>query len=240
MARRNRDFYPPEATEASRATVQRVHAAVPDAVLIGGWATWMRTGGAMSHDIDLIVTRAELATLGRLADDVSESKHPGGRRWRGVLGGVHLDLYTPCESQLGGELQLRVERLVNFREVVDGWTLLEAPAHVATRFAALLDRPDSLPGEKDRQEIAVLLAQGVDSLAAVTVLHDASARPSEAVTELVARGFGYLDELTIDRPARLRLKELGREWIARSQTIAELRRVVPERSMERGGRGHER
>jgi hypothetical protein len=49
-------FYPPEFTERSRSVLGRVHEAVPDAVLIGGWGSWVRTGGPMSHDIDVIVT----------------------------------------------------------------------------------------------------------------------------------------------------------------------------------------
>jgi hypothetical protein len=35
----SREFYPPEFTDRSRAVLDRVHQAVPDAVLIGGWAT---------------------------------------------------------------------------------------------------------------------------------------------------------------------------------------------------------
>src|SRR6266508_3990906 len=105
-------FYPPEFTDRSRSVLYRVHELVPDAVLIGGWGTWVRTGGPMSHDIDLIVTRAELATIGRLAVDMSESRHLAGRKWRATVDGIHLDLYVPHQSRLGRPFELRVERLV--------------------------------------------------------------------------------------------------------------------------------
>ncbi len=39
----------------AREVLDEVLAVVPTAILIGGWASWTRTGGAMSHDIDLIV-----------------------------------------------------------------------------------------------------------------------------------------------------------------------------------------
>jgi hypothetical protein len=110
-------FYRPEFTERSRAVLQHVHEAVPDAVLIGGWGTWLRTGGPMSHDIDLIVTRLELAVLAALMDEVSESRHLAGRKWRGSLDSVHLDLYVPHQSRLGQHLQLRTERLVRRTQV---------------------------------------------------------------------------------------------------------------------------
>jgi hypothetical protein len=47
-------FYSSEQTELSRAVLGEVVGAVPEAILIGGWGTWVRTGGPMSHDVDLI------------------------------------------------------------------------------------------------------------------------------------------------------------------------------------------
>ncbi|MGH9231249.1 MAG: hypothetical protein ACRD07_21410 [Acidimicrobiales bacterium] len=206
------DFYPPEFTRRSRAVLQRVHEVVPDAVLIGGWGTWVRTRGAMSHDIDLIVTHAELAALRAQVNEMSESRHLAGRKWRGTLDGIHLDLYVPHQSQLGQHLALRTEHLVAHTEILDGWVVLEPPAHLATKLAALVDRPDSAPGEKDRHEIIALLGQGIDSADAVRVVHDASARDPREVTRLIAQAFDYLGDLRLDRTERRALNQLAREW----------------------------
>jgi hypothetical protein len=206
------DFYPPEFTERSRAVLQRVHEVVPDAVLIGGWGTWVRTRGPMSHDIDLIVTHPELAALQAQVNEMSESRHLAGRKWRGTLDGTHLDLYVPHQSRLGQHLALRTERLVAYTEILDGWVVLEPPAHLATKLAALVDRPDSAPGEKDRHEIIALLGQGIDSADAVGVVHDASARDPSDVTRLIARAFDYLRDLRLDRTERRTLNQLAREW----------------------------
>ncbi len=105
-------FYSSEQTEQSKAVLDDLLAAVPDAILIGGSGTWARVGGAMSHDVDLIVTRPELAQIGRTVDEISESRHLAGTRWWGTWRGIHLDLYAPHQSRLGANLQLRVEALV--------------------------------------------------------------------------------------------------------------------------------
>lgn len=192
--------------------LNRVRQAVPDAVLIGGWASWVRTRGAMSHDIDLIVTRPQLSVIRAMTEEMSESRHLAGRRWRASLDGIHLDLYVPHDSRLGRNLQLRTEELIGRLEIVDGWVLLDLPAHIATKFAALLDRPDTNPGEKDRLEITALLAQGVEAAEAVRVLHDASTRTSREVTQLIGQAFAYLGDLQLSRDHRRHLNELAIQW----------------------------
>jgi hypothetical protein len=62
------------------------------------------------------------------------------RRWRklrATIDDVHLDIYLPYESQLGGKLRLE--------------------AHITTKMAALLDRYFSAKGQKDAREILALL-----------------------------------------------------------------------------------
>jgi len=233
----SQEFYPPEFTERSRAVLDHIHEAVPDAVLIGGWATWVRTGGAMSHDIDLIVTRPQLAVITGLAEDLSESRHLAGRKWRGTLDEVHLDLYVPYESRLGQHLQLRVERLVHRQELVDNWVVLDLPGQVATKLAGLLDRPDSMPGEKDRQELMALLLEGVDPAEAVGVVHDASTRTPTDVHRLVAEAFTYLGDLSLDQDERRQLRHLQQEWeTASQQALADLVQTEPKLERDRTSR----
>src|ERR1035441_9453859 len=107
-------------------------AAIPDAVRIGGWGSWVRTGGPMSHDIDLIVSHQDLALLGTMAADLSASHHLAGTKWRGTWRSIHLDLYVPYQSRLGANLQLRVELLTSYAETVNGYRVLTSAAHTAT------------------------------------------------------------------------------------------------------------
>jgi hypothetical protein len=205
-------FYSSEQTEQSKAVLDEVLGAMPGAILIGGWGTWARVGGPMSHDIDLIVTRGELAQVRRLVDEFSESHHLAGTKWRGAWRGIHLDLYAPYQSRLGANLQLRVEALVPYTEVVEGRRLLQVPAHIATKVAALLDRPDSLPGRKDRQELYSLLNLPQAS-AAPGVIKVASGRTPDQVASLIGRTFEFMaGEPTLNRQDRNRLRQLGQHW----------------------------
>ena len=73
----------------------------------------------MSHDVDLIVTRGELADLETMVDDLSESRHLAGTKWRATWRSIHLDLYAPYQSRLGANLQLRVEALTRYVDTVN-------------------------------------------------------------------------------------------------------------------------
>ena len=166
----------------------------------------------MSHDIDLILSRQDLARLQTVADDMSASHHLGGTKWRGSWRSVHLDLYVPYESRLGANLQLRAETLQVLSEVVDGYRVLTAPAHVATKVAALLDRPDSLPGRKDRQEILALLHEPVTSSTARVIALTSARSPSE-VERLVRQAFSFLlEEPELSRQDRSRLRQTEASW----------------------------
>jgi hypothetical protein len=105
-------FYSSEQVEQSKAVLDDLLTEVPEAILIDGWGTWARVGGAMSHDVDLIVTRAELDQVADMVDELSESHHLAGTKWRATWRDIHIDLYAPYQSRLGANLQLRVEALV--------------------------------------------------------------------------------------------------------------------------------
>jgi len=205
-------FYSTEQTASSRRVLDELLGVVPQAVLIGGWASWVRTGGPMSHDIDLIVSHGELAIVDHLTGDVSLSTHIGHKKWRASYNNIHVDLYVPYESRLGRHLALRVEDLVSQVEIVDGYHVLTTAAHIATKWAALLDRPDSLPGEKDRFELRHLLAMPGAHLARDLII-TASERSETQTLELIGRGFDYLrEERGITKQQRMAISRHRQLW----------------------------
>jgi hypothetical protein len=205
-------FYSSDETERSRAVLGEVVAALPDVILIGGWGTWVRTKGPMSHDIDLIVSHHDLGRLQGLAEDVSASHHIGGTKWRGTWRSIHLDLYVPYQSRLGANLQLRAETLQALSETVDGYRVLTVPAHLATKIAALLDRPDSLPGRKDRHEILALLNDPASG-ETPSVIGLCSARSATDIQALVKQAFAFLIEAQeLNQRDRSRLRQVEVSW----------------------------
>lgn len=189
-----RDFYPEELTRLSQRVLDDVLLLVPEAILIGGWATYFRVGGGRSHDIDLIVEPHQLDVLRRDVGDLTRSTHLG-TKYRGSLDGIHLDLHVPFQSRLGRRLQLPVEALVAHAVDHAGHRLLAAPAHLVTKIAALLDRPETLPGDKDREEIWRLLNQEPIDPAAVAGVLSAAQSPAESIPGLVEEAFGYLGDI---------------------------------------------
>lgn len=187
-------------------------------ILIGGWATQMRVGGDVSRDIDLIIMDPGLRQkLRDVLPDYSENAiHSGGRKGRGTKNGVHVDAYIPWESALGTKLQLKVEKLVDHTEAapMKGWRLLNIHAHTATKFAAILDRPDSEKGEKDAREIDGLLAAGAGATETVAVLIDATGGDRALIPGYVERVFGLVPTLArANKQRRRELATLRREWV---------------------------
>ncbi len=215
----------------SREVLDEVLAVVPNAILIGGWASWTRTGGAMSHDIDLIVGYPEMAEIREHVTDLSQSRHVGGVKWRASWDGIHLDLYLPHQSLLGARLRLRVEHLARHTDTIDGRRLLSVGAHIATKWAAMLDRPRSPRGDKDRAELLSLLQQP-GAAAAADILREASSLTPEAVDVAIRSGFELLAAAPgVTRSERQALRRMSIAWT----THAAAQPASPDQGLNRSG-----
>ncbi len=139
-----------------QAVMNRFVLEFPDAVLIGGWATYLRARVAKSHDIDLIVDQATLAKL-VAKFELSPSRHISGQKFAIEVEGVGVAVYPVYQSKLGRRLQIPVEVLINHTERIDQTRVLTAEAQFVAKMAALLDRPDTLPGDKDRRAMVELI-----------------------------------------------------------------------------------
>lgn len=187
-------------------------------ILIGGWATQMRVGGDVSRDIDLIIMDQRLRQkLRDLLPDYSENSiHSGGRKGRGTKDGVHVDAYIPWESALGNKLKLKVEVLLDHTEPapMKGWRLLDIHAHAATKFAAILDRPDSEKGEKDAREIDRLWIAGAEATETIAVILEATAGDRALIPSYIERVFELVPTLArVNKQRRRDIAALRREWV---------------------------
>lgn len=187
-------------------------------ILIGGWATQLRVGGEISKDVDLIINSDSLrGKLKTVLQDYSENQiHGGGKKVRGTVDGIHVDAYIPHESILGQKLKLDVATLAKHTEsdVVRGWLLLTIEAHLVTKFAAVLDRPDSEKGSKDAREIVALIQKGVDAKKCIEVMFEASRSEPEQVQAHLVKIFELVPDLSkANKALRRQLADLKREWV---------------------------
>ncbi len=138
-----------------QAVMQRFVRDFPDVVLIGGWATYIRTRIAKSHDIDIIVDHATLAKLGAKFQ-LSPSHHISGRKFELKVEGVGVDVYPVYQSKLGQRLQIPVEVLINHTEKIDRTRVLTTEAQFVAKMAALLDRLLAETADLSRHDRATL------------------------------------------------------------------------------------
>ena len=203
--------------------VDRLGYDLEPSILIGGWATWFRVRGEISHDIDFIVGPENRHKLQELVTDLSENSALQGRKMRGTIDGVHLDIYLPYESQLGAKLRLRVEILGEYTEpeLKGGWRLLTLEAQLISKLAALIDRPNTVKGRKDAGEVLTLLKESPDVDLAVKVLVRASTLRTSEIPEVVAHAFEVLfDVLTLTKADRALLVRQRRLWEAAAARAA--------------------
>jgi hypothetical protein len=204
-----------------RALVDRLGHDLEPSILIGGWATFVRVGGEISRDIDLITSQESRHKLEELLTDLSPSNNHQGRKLRATIDDVHLDIYLPYESQLGAKLRLKVEVLAEYPDKLsfEKWTLLRLEAHIATKIAALLDRHFSEKGQKDAREILALLKlEGVDPAVAAEVLHRASTVSIEELPSMIGEAFDLIGAIIrLSKADQKLVTALKKSWVSELQ-----------------------
>jgi hypothetical protein len=204
-----------------RALVDRLGHDLEPSILIGGWATFIRVGGEISLDIDLITSQESRHKLEQLMTDLSPSHNHQGRKLRATIDNVHLDIYLPYESQLGDRLRLKVEVLAEYPDQLkfEKWTLLRLEAHIATKMAALLDRHFSEKGQKDAREILALLKlENVDPTVAAEILQRASPVSIEDLPAMVGKAFDLIRTIIpLSKIEQKLIAATKKSWIAELQ-----------------------
>ena len=207
-----------------RALVDRLGHDLEPSILIGGWATFVRVGGEISLDIDLITSQESRHKLEQLMTDLSPSNNHQGRKLRATIDDVHLDIYLPFESQLGSKLRLKVEVLAEYPDELafEKWTLLRLEAHIATKMAALLDRHFSEKGQKDAREILALLKlDGIDPAVAAEVLDRASAVDIGDLPALIGEAFDLIGNIiTLSKADQKLVATTRKSWMNELQARA--------------------
>jgi hypothetical protein len=173
---------------------------------------WLHNKAAKSHDIDIIVSPHDLSTM-RETLELTESHHLGSPKWRGEYDGIHLDVYVCYQSRLGQLLKLPVESLVVHRQQIDGYPTLNKEALLVAKAAARLDRPDTQPGQKDAEDMTILLLGATDpwDFALVRRVAECSKNVDPNGAGLVLQAVEGLAELVRQRTTRKQLVAIFKE-----------------------------
>lgn len=149
-------FYHSAVAEESWALLQELRRKY-EFVLIGGWAVWLYTKSLKSKDIDIIVDYEGLA---RLKKDLFIAKNDRLRKYEYRRGSTDVDIYVPHYSQLG----IPLEQVVEGAREIGGFTVAKPEHLLVLKQKAAIGREGSMKGEKDRIDIASLLASSVVDL----------------------------------------------------------------------------
>ncbi len=201
-----------------RALVDRLGHDLEPSILIGGGAPFVRVGGEISLDIDLITSQESRHKLEQLMTDLSPSNNHQGRKLRATIDDVHLDIYLPFESQLGSKLRLKVEVLAEYPDELsfEKWTLLRLEAHIATKMAALLDHHFSEKGQKDAREILALLKlECVDPALAAEVLDRASTVDIQELPAMIGEAFDLIGTIVkLSKADQKLIAAVKKSWVS--------------------------
>ncbi|WP_232832770.1 hypothetical protein [Curtobacterium sp. YC1] len=217
-----------------RAIVDSLGYDLDPSILIGGWATHLRVGGDISHDVDLIIADQGLRPTLRDRLDGYQENHrlSNSTKAAGSIDGVHVDAYFPYEPRLGNRLLLDVAELTKHTEPVRSanWLMLTLDAHIATKFAALLDRPDTEKGYKDARELVRLIDSGGTGDGVAAVMIAATAGEKSDIPDAIRDAFDLIpDRAGLNRNEKKHYRTLGREWVETAKLIlaAETRPAGP-------------
>lgn len=215
MSQPQSEHYAAQDTERSWDVYVEIHQIFPDAIVIGGWGSWLHNKAAKSHGIDVIVSPQGLSTM-RETLELTESHHLGSPKWRGTYDGIHLDVYVSYISRLGQLLKLPVEHLMEHRQEIDGYPTLNKEALLVAKAAARLDRPDTQPGLKDAEDMTIMLlrATGPWNFDLVRQVARCSKSVNPPGTRLVLRAVEGLADVASERAIRRQLVAISKEMRA--------------------------
>lgn len=111
-------------------------------VLIGGWAAYLYTKTLKSKDIDVVVDYPALSKLNTTYD---VTKNERLRKYEGVKGSVHIDIYLPHYSRLG----MPAEDIIAKAKAVEGFSVANPDMLFALKLITLADRGRTPKGRKD-------------------------------------------------------------------------------------------
>jgi len=121
-------------------------------VLIGGWGIYLWTHAMKSKDIDVLLTKWE--DLEEIKKQYEPKKNDRLKKYEIIVSDIDVDIYLPHYSQM----IIPCDQLVTMNVAKEGFNVLKPEPLLILKQQALLDRKDSIKGQKDRIDILALLS----------------------------------------------------------------------------------
>ena len=176
-------------------------------IVIGGWAIYIWTNAIKSKDIEVIL--ADWNDLEKIKEKYEPKKNERLKKYEIVVSEIDVDIYLPYYSQM----PIPCDQLIKMSTIKEGFKVLKPEALLILKQQALIDREDTIKGQKDKIDIlSLLLSKTVDFKEYWQLLqkHILKSFKNELkkIIKLSKDEFSYLN---ITNPRKI--KQLKEEWI---------------------------
>ena len=120
-------------------------------VVIGGWGIYLWTHALKSKDVDVLLTTWD--DLEKIKENYEPKKNDRLKKYEIIVSDIDVDIYLPHYSQM----VIPCDQLITMATVKEGFKVLKPEPLLILKQQALLDRKDSIKGQKDRVDILSLL-----------------------------------------------------------------------------------
>ena len=126
-------------------------------IVIGGWGIYLWTYALKSKDIDVLLT--DWDDLEKIKEDYEPKKNDRLKKYEIIVSGIDVDIYLPYYSKM----VIPCNQLATMSTVREGFKVLKPEPLLVLKQQALLDRKDSIKGQKDRVDmLSLLLSKTID------------------------------------------------------------------------------
>lgn len=120
-------------------------------IIIGGWGIYLWTHALKSKDIDVLLTSWE--DLEKIKKEYEPKKNDRLKKYEIIISDIDVDIYLPHYSQM----IIPCNQLITMAIEKEGFMVLKPEPLLILKQHAMLDRKDSIKGQKDRVDILSLL-----------------------------------------------------------------------------------
>jgi len=175
-------------------------------IIIGGWGIYLWTHALKSKDIDVLLTSWE--DLEKIKKEYEPKKNDRLKKYEIIILDIDVDIYLPHYSQM----IIPCNQLITMAIEKEGFMVLKPEPLLILKQHAMLDRKDSIKGQKDRVDIlSLLMSKTIDFNDYVQLLEKHSLPyfkdELQKMIKLAKEEFFYLNVTNLRE-----IKKLKNEW----------------------------